>query len=70
MTAVCKHCGRPESAHHAFEPILGRPAGCVCYGLTNKPIIHPICDEFTPHNVWLYCTYCKHDEACHNEVTT
>ena len=68
MTAVCKHCGRPESAHHAFEAMLGRPAGCVCYSPTVK--YNPICDEFTPHNVWLYCTYCKHDEACHNEVTT
>jgi len=45
-----------------------RPAGCVCYSPTVK--YNPICDEFTPHNVWLYCTYCKHDEACHNEVTT
>ena len=67
MNDTCKHCGKRESAHHAFEPVSGRPSGCVCYSPAEK--YNPICDEYTGHNVWLYCTYCKHDEACHNEVT-
>ena len=66
MIATCQHCGKPESTHHAFEPVSGRPAGCVCYSPIEK--YSPICDEYTGHNVWLYCIDCQHDEACHSGV--
>ena len=68
MNDTCKHCGKQESAHHAFEPVSGRPAGCVCHGaFYGIEPINPICDEFNPHNVWLYCSYCKHEKGCHKE---
>jgi len=62
---TCRHCGCPESEHHAFE-VLTAPAGCVCDLGTWAPLLPgPICDGFVGENDGAYCGECLHDKACH-----
>ena len=62
----CALCGKSESEHHGFEPVLKMPQGCVCdpgdwMGVSKTT---PICAKFNgsygPH-----CANCEHDRECH-----
>lgn len=66
MTDLCKHCGKPESEHHAFEAVE-RPVGCVCdpaLWRTELPI-PPVCGEYVSFDDDDACRHCEHDRACH-----
>lgn len=65
----CKHCGRPEEEHHAFDPDYKRPEGCQCepreWLYPND--IPPVCNEYVePISKFDgYCKTCEHGEKCH-----
>ena len=64
----CKHCGKPEAEHHAFEALTA-PEGCVCaIGTWHEPP-GPVCEAFQLGPAAYcrpgYCWNCAHDKACH-----
>lgn len=65
--ALCIHCDRPESHHHAFEaPAV--PAGCVCdtrdWGDPRSiPAICPTYVRMSAEDA--VCKTCEHEEPCH-----
>lgn len=62
MTALCRHCRRPEGEHHVFE--AGEAVRCVCV-MRLAPVKVP-CLEFRRHRKgYNFCDVCEHDEACH-----
>jgi hypothetical protein len=64
---LCRHCRKPESDHHEFEPWVA-PEGCVCdpgtWTTTNGTIVTPICSEYKQYGDG-YCITCGHDRECH-----
>lgn len=59
---VCRHCGEPESAHHAFDAEM--PAGCQCAPGEWGDYVLDVCARFEgPRG--RPCGVCEHDEACH-----
>lgn len=65
MADLCKHCGKTESEHHAFNA-REIPRGCVCeprdWGDPNN--IPPVCRSYEADG-WGLCKRCEHDAACH-----
>ena len=61
----CKHCGKPESAHHAFEPL---PGNCQCdpFAWRSPDDIPAVCAEYTAAgDAEKLCVHCDHMAACH-----
>lgn len=64
MADLCKHCGKSESEHHAFE-VRAIPAGCVCADGWPVGDVPAICDSFESWTTARWCINCEHDRACH-----
>ena len=64
----CKHCGKPESAHHELSP-YNKPDSCVCEeGTWDIDSIPPPCLSYEGDGV-TDCNNCEHDPACHTDST-
>lgn len=66
---ICKHCKKPESSHHKFEPIE-TPENCRCdpfeWGDISK--MPPVCKGFEADTEKGYeeiCKHCQHEISCH-----
>ncbi len=59
---VCAVCGKPESEHHAFEPLM--PDGCICLHVEWGSEVMPICDHYHGDGEGR-CVECRHDKGCH-----
>ena len=61
----CKHCGKPESEHHAFVPFIV-PDRCECNpnDWLNPNDIPPVCNKFELGEYDL-CKHCEHPKECH-----
>ena len=65
MDDLCKHCGKPESEHHAFVKLWPAPKGCQC-ARTWSRTIPAICAQYiAPFTSEDHCVVCHHDHACH-----
>lgn len=65
MTALCRHCNKPESEHHEFEAYVV-PVGCKCDPREWKddtPL--PICGRYFEHTEFRDCVTCQHPRECH-----
>lgn len=60
---LCRHCGEPEAAHHAFDPIE-MPSGCQCNPGEWDGVVNVVCGAFVGA-AGKNCEECEHDESCH-----
>lgn len=67
MADLCRHCGKVEGEHHAFEAAKQwkLPPGCACDPLVYYAEPLPICDAYRPFGTDDVCLNCEHDHACH-----
>lgn len=61
MADLCKHCGKPESEHHAFEA----RAGCACFRKSDTQPFPPPCGKYVAMAYSYSWCICGHDAACH-----
>ena len=65
---ICRHCGKLEEDHCAYEPYTPAPGGCVCAPgeWENPDDIPKPCAEYAGPG---RCETCEHDETCHRSNT-
>lgn len=65
-STVCACCGKSESEHHQFVPVM-RPPGCKCSvtDWRDKHNIPPVCGKWEAGDCGYYCKNCEHDRECH-----
>ena len=64
MTALCRHCNKPESEHHEFEAYVV-PVGCKCDLTEWNADPGPICAAYDDGEGWGNCNKCEHLRECH-----